>query len=196
MEQKKLLFINSCVNLKTSRTYALCLCYIHHFLEACEENYHIEKIDLQDLKLQCFDEELLRKRDLLLKEGKRDDEMFSLARKFILADEILLGAPYWDFSFPSMLKVFFEHIMVNSITFSYDTEGRPIGHCKAKNLTYITTAGGYMKNANYGFDYIKGLNTLMDIKNLRCIYAEGLDIIGNDVESILDKAEDEIKTLF
>ena len=46
---------------------------------------------------------------------------------------------------------------------------------------------------NFGFDYVKGLCQLLyGIKDVKCFKAEMLDVIGMDVEAILDKAKETI----
>lgn len=66
--------------------------------------------------------------------------MFDIGKDFAEADEIVIGAPYWDLSFPAALKIYIEHAAVMGVTFHYTEEGRCEGLCRAKHLTYITTA--------------------------------------------------------
>ena len=116
-------------------------------------------------------------------------ELFAPARQFREADEVVIAAPYWDLSFPAMLKAYIEQLCVNGLTFSYSEEGIPVGHCLAKRLTYVTTAGGYLGAYNMGFDYVAAVCKLyFGIEESRCISAEGLDIWGNDAEAILASA--------
>ena len=99
-------------------------------------------------------------------------------------------------SFPSVLKIYFENITVSGITFEYSKEGRPVGKCNAKQLYYTTTSGGYIGNNNFGFDYIKALaQNFFGIKDVRFASAEGLDIFGADVGSIMDKAKEQVLKL-
>ena len=99
-------------------------------------------------------------------------------------------APYYDLSFPAMLKQYFEQINVLGLTFTYSESGVPTGLCKAKSLYYVTTAGGPIISDDYGFGYVKALaNTFYGIEDVKQIKAEGLDIVGADVEAILEKVE-------
>ena len=67
--------------------------------------------------------------------------------------------------------------------------GIPCGLTKVKKVVYLTTAGGYIGNNNFGFDYIKGLfTTLFGVDDISFFSAEGLDIFGNDSEKILSEA--------
>ena len=76
--------------------------------------------------------------------------------------------------------------MVVGITFVYTEEGFPKGLCKAKKLTYITTAGGEFFPEEYGYGYIKSLaQNFYGIKDVELIKAVGLDIVGADVDSIV-----------
>ena len=111
--------------------------------------------------------------------------MFSLGRDFASADTIVIAAPYYDLSFPAMLKQYFEQINVLGLTFTYSEAGVPTGLCKAKKLYYITTAGGPILSDDYGFGYVKALaNIFYGIRDVYQIKAEGLDIVGADVEAI------------
>ena len=74
-------------------------------------------------------------------------------------------------------------------TFTYSDAGIPTGLCKAKKLYYVTTAGGPIISDEYGFGYVKALaNNFYGIEEVHQIKAEGLDVIGADVEAILNAA--------
>ena len=51
------------------------------------------------------------------------------AKDFVKSDIIVVAAPYWDLSFPSVLKVFFEHINILKLVFDYSDKGEivPLG---------------------------------------------------------------------
>ena len=118
--------------------------------------------------------------------------MFALARQFAQADDIVVAAPYWDLSFPAVLKQYIEQINVSGVTFRYSEEGIPEGLCKANRLFYITTAGGDFVPDDYGYGYIKALaENFYGIKTVELIKAAGLDIVGADVEQILSSCEEE-----
>ena len=56
--------------------------------------------------------------------------------------------------FPSILKVYLEHVCVTGITFhyvGYETQGL----CKAKKAVYISTAGGFVGAHHLGQGYIR-----------------------------------------
>ncbi|MEG0703539.1 MAG: NAD(P)H-dependent oxidoreductase, partial [Christensenella sp.] len=102
------LFINACVREKQSRTLKLC----EHYLARFER---VDVLDLSTLNLQPLNAETLKQRE--------DGENQELAKQFSQAESIVIGAPYWDLSFPAMLKIYLEQIMIKDITFSYGDRG-------------------------------------------------------------------------
>ena len=184
----KTLFINACTR-KESRTLSL-------------SNYLLDKIDgeketinLYDLDLKPFTEDMIAFRDKCIMEDEFDDSMFDLAKKFTSADLIVIGAPTWDLSFPSVLKLFIEHINVVELTFQYGPWGDIIPLCRAKRLIYVTTSGGPV-NEEQSFGYIKALcDTFFGIKKLDFIKAENLDEENSNVDEILAKAREDIDKL-
>ena len=189
---KTILFVNSCLNQESSRTQRLADAVLDKMLEeaaAAGEQAQVEELSLVDAGIEGLDEETLAFRSERSAAKDFTHELFAPARQFREADEVVIAAPYWDLSFPAMLKSYIEQLCVNGLTFSYSEEGIPVGHCLAKRLTYVTTAGGYLGAYNMGFDYVAAVCKLyFGIEESRCISAEGLDIWGNDAEAILASA--------
>ncbi|MBC3887926.1 NAD(P)H dehydrogenase [Acetobacterium paludosum] len=190
---KNLLFVNACVRGSESRTKKLCDEFIKWLNN--KEEYQIDECNLECEKITPMKSESLIRRNQLLEVEKYTDEMFIYAKKFAEADSIVVGAPYWDLSFPALIKVYFEAVSVCGITFQYGADGIPMGMCHAEKLYYVTSCGGFIGNFNFGYDYIKGLSMLYGIKNTEMIAAEGLDIIGMDVDAQMSKALERTKKL-
>ena len=180
----KVLFVNACVR-EQSRTLLLA----RHLLSRLSA--HVCEIRLEDLDLKPLTRCSLARRDDLLRQGKWEDPSLRHARQFADADCIVIAAPYWDFGFPALLKLYLEAVTVTGITFCY-AEGRPRGLCNAKKLYYITTAGGPILS-DFGFSYVRSLaENLYGIREARCIRAENLDMDGADVAGILEETIEKI----
>jgi len=185
----KVLFVNACMRGEKSRTLELCRDYLEK-LQAAYPQAEIEEVDLTTLGIQVQDGAFIERRDAFLRAGDFSDEMFDLAKQLIAADHVVIGAPYWDLSFPAKLKMYLERCSVDKLTFIYDDQGVPHGQCRAKALTYITTAGGYIGDMNFGFDYVKGLcSMLFGIREFHFAAADGIDIIGVDVAARMAEAK-------
>lgn len=180
----KVLFIDACVR-SESRTRALARC----LLERLGDDY--AEICVTDGSILPLDSETLDKRTEKIRNGELSDDEFALARQFAAAETVVIAAPFWDLSFPSYLKIYFENILVSGLTFTYRS-GKPEGLCRAKSLFYVTTAGGFISQ-DFGFSYVKALaEAFFGIPEVKCFRAEGLDIIGNDVAGIMNDATEKI----
>lgn len=186
----KALFVDACIR-ENSRTRTLCKAYM-------QANWNGEGTDLKILELLKeplvpLDKERLLQRDRDLAKGNLASPSYRYAREFAQADEILIGAPYWDCSFPALLKIWLEQICVNGIAFRYGQDGRPVKCCACQKLIVVTTAGGYLPANNSLERYWEEMCGLFSIPKLRVIKAEGLDIQGNDPQAILQRAIEEIR---
>lgn len=183
----KILLINACVRPK-SRTYQLA----KHVLQQLDGT--VEEVNLEKTNLQPLNQTTLKERGTHEAAKDFSAPMFSCARQFAEADEIVVAAPYWDLAFPSTVRIYFEAVTVCGLTFCYSPEGTALGLCKAKRLIYVTTAGGSIGEYNLGYDYVKALSSVFyGIPDFLCFQAENLDIKGADVDGIMKKAMDEIK---
>ena len=182
----KILFINACVR-ADSRTAELTQTLLAQLPGVVQE------AKLYEMPLPVLDLEGIAKRNLVNQNKDYSDPVFDAAKQFAAADIIVIAAPYWDLMFPAVLKTYLENITVSGITFRYSEEGRPQSLCRAKALYYVTTAGGFIGQNDFGFSYVKALaQNFFGISEIHRYAAEGLDIFGADVETILGKTKHEI----
>lgn len=191
MAVKKILYVDACVNRDTSRTERLAQALLKR-LDG--PDVEIETLVLEDEKsLLPLTGELSNERMTWSKAGDFDHLVFDYAKQFAEVDEVVFAAPYWDFSFPALLKIYFELLCAQGVTFVYSPEGIPTGMCNAKRAYFVTTVGGYSGDWDYGYDQVKALCQLyFGIEDVRCFRAEGLDIITNDPEAIMTEALEEL----
>ena len=119
-----------------------------------------ETIRLAEKRPYSLDAALIEKRDKAAANNDFSDEMFGFAKQFAKADNIIVAAPYWDLSFPAVLKQYIEAVNVCGLTFRYSETGMPVSMSNAKRLIYITTAGGYTVSDELGFGYVKNVMQL------------------------------------
>ena len=156
----------------------------------------VETLVLDDEKLSPLTAGRLTWREECCRRGDFSDAYFDCARQFAAADTIVIAAPFWDGSFPAVLKKYVETVCVRGITFRYTEAGEPQGLCRTKKLYYVTTSGGPIFSDAYGFGYIDSLaRTMFGIPETVCIKAEGLDLFGADVPDIMKRAKKEIEAL-
>ena len=179
----RILLVNACVR-PSSRTLELAQAVLGKLSGS------IEKVNLSRMPMTALDLAGMERRGQADQRQDFSHPDFDLAKQFAAADKIVIAAPYWDMMFPAVLKVYLENITVTGITFCYSDQGRPESLCKAKELHYVTTSGGFIGQNDFGFAYVKALTqNFFGITQIHRYSAEGLDIFGADVEAIMDKAK-------
>ena len=192
---KTLLFVDACLRgPEESRTHRLSAALIAA-LQREDPSLLVETADLAALSLSPMTREDLAWRDALTPAQMETDPRCSEARRFAGADLIVIGAPYWDLSFPAALKTYLEHVCINRIAFRYAEDGTPIGLCRANQMAYVTTSGGYLEGANFGYEYLCGLNRMFGIGKTHLLACEGLDIRGCDEEALMQEALNRVPLL-
>ena len=188
IKMRKLLFVDCCIrNEDVSRTKKLCRAYLDEYL-ANHPGTQIEHLYLPDEPLKWIDEKTADRRAELNRKRDYTDEMFRWARQYCEADRIVIGAPYWDLSIPSLLKVYIENVSVVQLTFYCDAEGLH-GKCKADWMLHLATRGSLWEG-DWLQDsaYLKQMCSFFGVKNYYSVSANGIDIGGLPAEEILEKA--------
>ena len=176
-----ILYVNCCAR-ENSRTDILAREVIKRIGD------EVVELNLYKENLKSLDGKAVEKRNSLAAAGNFSDPMFDYAKQFMSADTIVIGAPFWDYSFPSLLKTYIENVFCVGLISVYDENGVPHGTCKSKKLYYVSTAGGPFI-PEYSYEWIKAVVTRsFGIPETQLIYAENLDIVGNNPDEIMEKA--------
>lgn len=189
---KKVLAVDCCIRGSKSNTKRI----LDAFLDGLGENCAVEYLKLDEENLSAMTGAFFEQRQRLLAEGKLDHPRFRYAHQFAGADEIVIAAPFWDLSFPALLKVYIEQLCVDGITFK-SGHGGLRGECRAKDMVFITSRGGIFENSplEMGSRYMEAMHTFFGIDNYFCIAADGVDMSMVDTETAISKAMAEAKEL-
>lgn len=181
----KLLMIDACPRSRDlSRSYALGAAFRDEFARLYPDA-EVSEIRLSGLGLRPLTEG-----DIVSGNAAPDAAGLAQARRFAGADVIAICAPYWNFLYPALLATYIENICVSGVTFTYVND-RPKGLCRAKALVYLTSAGGFIGDNDWGYAYIRAMGSrLLGIPAFYRAGAEGLDCDGTDVPDVMRKAED------
>ena len=153
-----------------------------------------------DEPMEYFKDGFFEQRERLLADKKFDHPRFRYAWQFKNADKIVIAAPFWDLSFPALLKVYIENLCVEGITFDCNAENGCFGVCKADKLVYITSRGGNYNNnpMEMGARYIEAMCGFFGIERFKCIAADGIDMVEEPtpiINEAIKKAEKEAAEL-
>ena len=172
---KKLVYINACIRGEESRTGKLAAA----MLEVLVERYEITEINICNMDLGCIIANEFNRRKL---SGIPEDDL-KYGNLITQADRIVVAAPFWDMSFPAVLKVFIEHMCAPGLTFKYNPDGSIHKICKAEKMLYITTRGGFTETGTpleQGSSYLKAICWLWGIPDLETIAVTGTDVYSSD----------------
>ena len=129
-------------------------------------------------------------RERLIEAGELNHPRFRYAHRFQEAERIVIAAPFWDLSFPALLKVYIENVNVQGITFDCDEKNGCFGTCRAEKMLFLTTRGSAMEGnvTDNGTKYLGDMARFFGIPHFEHIAADGLDLGIEPVEQILSRA--------
>lgn len=169
------LYVDCCIRGEQSRTKRLG----EAFLSALERagGYEIERLTLMDEPLQPLQGEFFWQREKLLETGALDHPRFRYARQFQRAERVVIAAPFWDLSFPALLKIYIENLCVQGITFDCDEHNGCYGVCSAKRMLFLTTRGGALEGSpmDNGTKYMGDMAKFFGIPRFEFVAADALD---------------------
>ena len=166
---KKLVVINACVREADSRTLRIA----EPIVEALSRRYDVTRFDLPQMDIVPMNPALYAERSVGVIPGWAKEAASAIAE----ADRILIAAPFWDMSFPAVLKCFFEQTSLFDITFT-DNGETCIGLCKKPEVLYITTRGMAIKTGDpleQATPYITAIGALWNLGKLTTISACNMD---------------------
>ncbi|MFZ2006968.1 MAG: NAD(P)H-dependent oxidoreductase [Stellaceae bacterium] len=123
------------------------------------------------------------------------DPRFALSERFIgeleAADFVVIGTPMNNFSVPSTLKSWIDHIVRIRRTFISTPEGK-IGQLRDRPTFIVTSHGGYMSGGyqpDFLTDYLRAIFETIGIRQVHFLCADGLSRGPESVERVLAHAK-------
>ncbi len=170
---RKALIVDCCLRGRESRTAKL----LSAFVDALPADVEAETLVLEEEALSCLTGAHFMQRQRLLDAGALDHPRFRYARQFAAADLVCVAAPFWDLSFPALLKVYIEQVSVDGITFTAREDGLA-GLCRGTDLVFLTTRGGFYEGdpMEMGSRYLDAMHTFFGFDRYACVAADGLDV--------------------
>ncbi|WP_330441995.1 FMN-dependent NADH-azoreductase [Flavobacterium sp. C4GT6] len=106
-----------------------------------------------------------------------------LVEQLMKADIIVMGAPLINFTIPSSLKSWIDHITRAGVTFGYGEDGRPVGKVTGKKVYVAMASGGIYSEGpgkvnDFVAPYLKAFLGFLGMTNLTVFRAEGLKVPG------------------
>ncbi|AMX02571.1 FMN-dependent NADH-azoreductase [Microbulbifer thermotolerans] len=110
------------------------------------------------------------------------------------ADVLVLGIPMYNFSVPSTLRAYFDHVARAGVTFRYTPEG-PQGLIKGKRAVVFITRGGFHGEDHSQTAYVRQFLGFLGITDVEVVHAEGLSVSQDAKENSVKTAREKIAEL-
>lgn len=190
---EKILFINSCYNEERSRTLHLAKKLFEKF--DIDSKFDFEEIKIKDLHLLPLSEDRLKIRFDLANKKLFDMDMLTYSKKILSADIVVIAAPFYDFSYPSILKLFIENVSVPNLMYTYTKDGFE-GFARGRKFIYVTTRGSELPDSeDFGYLNLDRMFKLFGFKESELISFGGTDFYENPIKMI-DELVETIKNPF
>lgn len=169
------------------------------FIDAYKENHPKDEVitlDLYKEKIGFLTEDAVVHHNVEPGEGK-DHHIFKYAYQFLEADKIVISAPFWNLSFPAILKAYLDYVTVSGITFKYTSQG-PVGLCQGKKALHIVTRGGAYKEEPFssfelGDKYLRTLFTFLGFTDFDTIAVEDMNRSSTNIDLVISDAMKDAK---
>ena len=179
---EKILFINACYNYEKSRTLYLAKKVFEKF--DIDSNFDFEEVRLKDLHLLPLSEERLKLRFDLANKHLFDMDMLTYSKKVLSADIVVIAAPFYDFSYPSILKLFIENVSVPNLMYTYSKDGYE-GFARGRKFIYMTTRGSNLPDSeDFGYLSMDRMFKLFGFKESQVIGFGGTDFVEDPYKEI------------
>lgn len=168
------------------------------------ENIEIKVRDLQKNSVPHLKPELIEA--MFTKSEMRSPEMLQtlklsdeLTDELLWADEIIVATPMWNFSVPSVLKAWVDHVSRSGKTFSFTDKG--LVGIAAGRKAYVVVASGsvFSEGAFASFDaltpFVKAFFGFIGIPDVHVIRVEGVNDPNNHHNALL-KASNSVNSIF
>jgi len=119
-----------------------------------------------------------------------------LIAEVMAADTLIIALPMYNFTVPSMLKAWIDHVARAGVTFAYTQQG-PKGLLKDKKVYLVASMGGEHEAgvSDYIRPYMKLIMGFLGLTDVEIITASGLNLGPQQRAAGLDAARSEIQKL-
>ena len=163
----------------------------------------IEKINLYDpsVHIPVMDKFMFNYEGEKLTEKEQCDKIRQkeILNQWKSADAVFIYMPLHNFNVVSKFKDYIDNIMIVNETFKCEVESL-IGLADSnKQITFIITSGGEFDkhfqytNLDFAVQYVRGIFSILGIDKVKVIRVEGLDLVFNNKEKIVEKGISDLK---
>jgi FMN-dependent NADH-azoreductase len=122
----------------------------------------------------------------------------ALVNELKTADVVVVGSPMYNFTVPSTLKAWVDHVAIAGQTFSYTAEG-PRGLLDGRVFLVLSSGGIYSEGPFAAYDhlstYLEAIFNFLGIQDVEVIRAEGIAYGPEQDQAAVASAVEKIKAI-
>lgn len=169
-----------------------------------EEGYkNIEELNLYDpsLHIPVMDKFMFNYEGVQLTDKEKTDKkrQKELLIQWKNSEAVFIYMPLHNFNVVSKFKDYIDNIVIVNETFKCEEESL-VGLDKSnKQITFVITSGGEFDkhiqyvNLDFAVQYVRGIFSVLGIDKIKVLRVEGLDLVFNNKEKIVEKAIEDLK---
>ena len=130
--------------------------------------------------------------ELSPEEQKKVNRLNELSDQFIGADKYVFVTPFWNFSFPPVMKAYIDSVAVAGKSFKYTEQG-PVGLLTDKKAIHIQARGGIYSEGpaagmEMGHRYLSIIMQFFGVPSFEGVFVEGHAAMPDKAEGIKQNA--------
>lgn len=117
-------------------------------------------------------------------ESLSEDEKLKVTRlgeineQFISADKFVFVTPFWNFSYPPVMKAYLDAVSVAGKSFRYTENGQPVGLLTDKKAVHIQARGGFYSEGpaaelEMGHRHLQVMMNFFGVPSFEGLFVEG-----------------------
>lgn len=125
----------------------------------------------------------------------RQEELLNIWKK---SDCVFIYMPLHNFNVVSKFKDFIDNIIIVNETFKCEIETMVGLDNTNKQVTFVITSGGEFDshiqyvNLDFAVQYVRGVFSVIGINKVKIIRSQGLDLVHNDKQAIVENTKEEL----
>jgi FMN-dependent NADH-azoreductase len=130
--------------------------------------------------------------ELSADEKAKVGRLSELSEQFVSADKYVFVTPFWNFSFPPVMKAYLDSVSVAGKSFKYTAEG-PVGLLTDKKAVHIQARGGFYSEGpaaefEMGHRYLNVMMNFFGVPSFEGIFVEGHNAQPDKAQEIKENA--------
>lgn len=126
-------------------------------------------------------------------------KMEDLTQRLLKAEILILAAPMHNFSFPAIVKAWFDSVMLKGLTWDIDPAKGYVGRCQGRRAIVLSSAGGIYEGDWAPYDHFTPLAKVefgfMGFDRTDVVFASGMGTRSDaDKETEITRAEEQAKS--